>query len=633
MSEAFHEDDQYSGKFDGKLWLRIAGHTRPYARHLAGMMACGIFLASMESVAPLVTARLIDVARGTLILSDAAPAGTPSGEPLPAAFWALGGTYLGMLALMAGTIWLFIAIAGRIATGVGHDMRRKEFDRLQELSFSYFDSRPVGWLVSRLTSDVNKVSSLIPWFALDCVWGPTLILGIAMAMFSVNAQLALWVLAVVPVMVVVTLFFQQKLLASSRLVRRTNSAITASYNETIAGARTTKALVREDEALREFQRLSESMQAHTLRNALQGAVFRPLVVSLASVGSGLAIWRGGELLGMPSETGGLSVGELIAFMSYAGLLTLPIQDLSMQFTRLQSAQAAAERIQSLLDEVPQIQDTPQVTARVREREGLTYTRGVANEDGLAIDGGRPAIRTVEFRDVSFHYKPGEPVLQGINLIADGPQTIALVGHTGSGKTTIVSLLARFYEPTGGGIYFDGVEYRGRSVRWLQSSIGMVLQTPHLFSGTIRENIRYGRLDATDEQIEDAARAVSAHAFIEALPNAYDAEIGEGGLRLSTGQRQLISLARALLADPQVFILDEATSSVDTETERLVQHAVDTVLRHRIAFVIAHRLSTIRSADQIIVLDRGRILEQGRHEELLAKRGKYRDLYLNQFAVV
>jgi ATP-binding cassette subfamily B protein len=312
-------------------------------------------------------------------------------------------------------------------------------------------------------------------------------------------------------------------------------------------------------------------------------------------------------------------------MQYASLLYLPIQELGRRFTELQAAQAAAERVQGLLDTEPEIRDSEDVAARVREGAAA------AGENGAAIDGGDGRIREIEFRDVSFQYVEGEPVLDRFSLRVEAGQTVALVGPTGGGKSTIVSLAARFYEPTDGAVLINGVDYRQRSLHWLQSSLGVMLQAPHLFSGTVAENIRYGRLDATDEEVQAASRIVNAHEFIAGLDGGYGFEVGEGGHRLSTGQRQLVALARAVLADPQIFIMDEATSSVDTETERLIQAGIEAVLEDRIAFVIAHRLSTIRSADVILVIEGGHIIEQGDHETLMRQRGRYHALYTGQFA--
>jgi ATP-binding cassette subfamily B protein len=313
--------------------------------------------------------------------------------------------------------------------------------------------------------------------------------------------------------------------------------------------------------------------------------------------------------------GGLTVGQLVTFLQYAAFLQHPAQELAHAITMVQGAQASAERVQGLLDTDPEIVDSPEVQENIR---------------ATGSDGHSRTIDTIEFRDVTFSYKAGQTVLRNFNLTVRAGDTIALVGPTGGGKTTIVGLACRFYEPTSGQVLINGIDYRQRSLTWLQSNLGMVLQQPHLFSGTVRENIRYGRLDATDAQIEEAARLTNAHEFITGLEKGYDTQVGEGGNKLSTGQKQLIALARAIIADPQIFVMDEATSSVDTHTERAIQNAVERVLDGRISFVIAHRLSTIRSADRIIVIDAGQIVEEGTHHDLLARRGTYYALYTNQF---
>jgi len=611
MSQFHFEEDSYHRQLDLRLWRRVVRHAAPYWPQFTGLGLAGVAVATIDVCFPIVVGQMIDEA-------------TTNGATARLATF--GAVYVALCALLSACIFAFIVFAGRTATGVACDLRRKGFARLQQLSFSYYDTRPTGWLVTRLTSDVSKVSSLLPWFMLDLVWGSCMIGGIIIAMFWLNWQLAVAVLLIVPPLSVVSVLFQRRLLESSRRVRRINSQITASLAETIAGVRTTKALVREDESHEEFRALTGDMHRHCMRNALQSAVYLPLIMTLGSLGVGIALWRGGLSL----EAGGLTIGTLVAFMQFAALFHMPIEELARRFTDLQSAQAAAERIQTLLDTEPEIADSPAVRARIEAHAGVSRTgRGVGSE--LAEDGLSKRIRRIEFRNVGFSYVPDEPVLEDFCLEVRPGQTVALVGATGGGKSTIVSLLARFYEPTSGEILLDGVEYRERSLHWLQSNLGIVLQAPVLFSGSIRENIRYGRLDATDEQVLEAARLVNANGFITELDGGYDFDVGERGARLSTGQRQLISLSRAVLANPQIFILDEATSSVDTETERLIQDAVATVLKGRISFVIAHRLSTIRSADLILVIDGGRVVERGTHTELMAKRGRYRDLYLGQYA--
>jgi ATP-binding cassette subfamily B protein len=325
------------------------------------------------------------------------------------------------------------------------------------------------------------------------------------------------------------------------------------------------------------------------------------VLTAASVGTGLALWQGGVRLGE------VSLGTVITFMQYAAIFYMPIQELAARFTQLQAAQASAERLQGLIDTEPEIRDAP---------------------GAITPPAGEP-VRSIEFRKVSFAYREGREVLRGFDLTVRPGETIALVGATGSGKTTIVSLLSRFYEPTSGEIRINDVDYRRLSLRWLHGQIAVVLQTPHLFGGSVRENIRYGRLDATDREVEEAARTVNAEGFIAGLEKGYETEVGEGGGRLSTGQKQLVALARAVLARPQILVLDEATSSVDTETERLIQGGIERLLRGRTSFVIAHRLSTIRSADRILVIEGGRLVESGSHPELLAARGRYHRLYQSQ----
>ncbi len=600
------EDDAVP-RFNLAAWRRLAVFGQPYRRSIGGLMGLGMMVALCDTALPLLTGRIVDSASGI----D------------PSSSWTMyAGVYACVCATFIVCIWGFIVLAGQVATGMACDLRIAGFARLQELSFSYFDRRPVGWLVSRLTSDCSRVSGLTPWFLLDLAWGSSLIILISSVMFWLNARVTFIVLIALIPLVIASVFFQRMLLHSSRAVRKANSHITAAINENVAGVRTTRSLSRERENLREFGELSGDMYRQSMRNSIQTAVYLPVVTSLGSIGIGLALWRGG--VEVQGGAGGMTLGTLITFMQFAALLFHPVQELARNFTNLQAAQAAAERIGGLLDTRPEIEDSPEVEQRIAARAEL------AEADGLASDGGSARIGRVEFRNVSFAYASGKTVLKDFSLDVGAGQRIALVGATGGGKSTIVSLLSRFYEPTEGSILLDGVEYRQRSLHWLQSNLGVVLQSPHLFSGTIRDNIRYGRLEATDEEVAAAARTVGADRFIMEHPDGFGTQVGEGGARLSTGQKQLIALARVVLADPQILILDEATSSVDTETEHLIQQAVERVLAGRISFVIAHRLSTIRSADRILVIDGGRIVEQGTHAELMGVRGRYFDLYTSQY---
>jgi ATP-binding cassette subfamily B protein len=607
MSRPEAREDEYHSRLDIGLWKRILAHARPFRRPLLGLGISGVLMAVADSTLPVVTGRVID---------QATKVGPGPGLIRECVLYCAIGVSFGVL------VFSFIRMAGKVATGFEHDIRRAAFARLQELSFSFYDRRAVGWLMARLTSDCDRLAAVIPWTTLDLVWGTSLILGISTQMLILNWRLALLVLGILPPLAAVSLIFQRKLIRSQRMVRRTNSLLTGGLNEAIMGVRTTKALVREEENLEEFRELTQRMYRYSVRNSLQAAVYLPIVLSLGSVGVGISLWRGGVEVG-----GDLTLGTLVAFMQFAALCSIPIQEMAERFTQVQSAQASAERLQSLLDTEPEIVDSPAAVAAM-ERHRRT---GGDGRPGIAEDGREDRIDRIEFEHVRFAYRDGPTVLADFNLRVEAGETIALVGATGSGKSTIVSLVCRFYEPTGGVIRINGADYRERSLRWLQSNLGIVLQSPHLFSGSIRENIRYGRLEATDEEVEAAARMVDAHGFISRLERGYATEVGEGGGRLSTGEKQLVSLARAVLADPQVFVMDEATSSVDTETEGLIQRGIEKVLRGRISFIIAHRLSTIRSASRILVIDHGRILEEGIHEELLRRRGRYHALYTSQFA--
>ncbi len=596
------EHDYYDHPIDPKLWKRIVARARPYRWSLAGLALAGMVVAVIDVLLPRITAAVID---------DAVTAG--GGR-----IWIYGSVYVALAAIMASMVWVFIVLAGIAATGVAHDLRHAGFTRLQELSFSFYDKRSVGWLMARMTSDCARISGILPWTLLDVVWGVFLLSGVTAMMFWMNWRLALFVLVIVPPLSVVTVVYQRKLIRAQRQARRANSRITAGFNEGIVGVRTTRALVREEENLEEFEVLTRQMFRYSLRSALQSAVYLPIVMTLGAAGLGLALWRGGLVVGSA-----IGLGELVAFIQYAGLFHMPIQEMAERFTGLQEAQASAERLQGLLDTEPEIDDAPEVQAALERQRAEP-------RPGRALDGGEEIIRQIAFDHVHFAYIDEEPVLRDIDFKIHAGESVALVGETGSGKSTIASLMCRFYEPTLGAIRIDGIDYRQRSLHWLQSNLGMVLQEPHLFSGTIHENIRYGRLDATDEEVRAAARHVGAHTFIGDLRDRYGTEVGEGGSRLSTGQKQFVSLARAVLADPQILVLDEATSSVDTESERRIQKGIEAVLQGRISLIIAHRLSTIRAADRILVIDRGRVVEEGDHATLLARQGTYARLYSRQF---
>ena len=595
MSEVERQDDT-KAKFSLRVWRPIAARALANRNAVAGLLFGGIMVAGIETALPVMVGRIIDEARRG---ADA--------NLLPVL-----SVYASVFVFFAAGVWLFIASAGAVATRTADRLRRDCFAKLQSLEPAYFDVRPTGWLVSRLTSDCSKVSGMLPWVILDFAWCSSILIGVIVTMFVLDARLALWALAAVPPMALTSAVFQRFLIRSGREARRVGSAMTASYGEMLLGARTTKTLVREEANLAEFQKLSTEMNLWAMRSALLSSVYMPMISSIAAFGAALVLWQGA---GGVLQANGITLGRLITFMQFAALFAQPVQELAQRFADILNASSAAERIASLLATEPKIGDAP----------------GVA-----PIANARRRIGELRFENVDFWYREGVPVLHGFSLTATRGQTIALVGSTGGGKSTIVSLATRFYEPCAGRITIDGADIRGVPLAWFTEQIGVVPQVAHLFAGTVRENIRYGRLDATDAEIDDAARRVKAHEFIVALEKGYETEVGEGGERLSTGQRQLVALARAVLRDPQILVMDEATSSIDTATERLVQAGVEEVLRGsstggRIAFVVAHRLSTIRRADLILVIEKGRIAEQGTHRELLAKRGRYWELYTNQYA--
>jgi len=584
-----YTEKEFTKRFDWQTWKSLFLYAGKRRKQITVMVILMILVAAIDVVQPFITGWLVD----TVIIP---------GETGKLTLFVI--VFAGMGLFQSVNIFSFIAIAGKVDMGICYDIRKEGFKRLQELSFSYYDRTPSGWIMARMTSDAQKLGDVIAWSLIDISWGLAYMLIMAVTMLIVNWQLALISLSVLPLLMIIALWFQKKILNGYRLVRKVNSRITGAYNEGINGARTSKTLVREESNTAEFSRLTGSMRAHSIRTATLSALFMPAVLTLGAVGTALALWRGGS--GVMEGTD-LSYGVLVSFLFATAGFFDPVLELSRVFADLQYAQASAERVLSLLNEVPDIKDPL-----------------VEIPEGKSIKG---AIR---FENVNFHYGKGEMILKDFNLDIRAGETVALVGETGSGKSTIVNMACRFYEPTEGQIFIDGVDYRKGSQEWLQSRLGYVLQSPHLFSGTVRENIRYGRLEASDSEVEEAARIVGAHDFIVNLENGYDTEVGSGGGKLSVGEKQLISFARAILADPAIFILDEATSSVDTETEERIREAIHRVLEGRTSFLIAHRLSTVREADRILVLSKGRVTEEGSHNELMSQRGAYWKLYTRQF---
>lgn len=587
MSHSEFEEEDYETTINGRTLRRMLGLTLPHWPWLFGFIGLIAFVAMQDSVFNFLKKQIIDLGitpRDTTALG-----------------WVVA-IYSVMAVLQALGVFGFIYLAGILAERVQYDLRKQMFNHLQELSFSYFDRTPVGWIMSRLTSDTSRIADLITWGLLDVTWAAMSIVSASFFMLYINWQLGLIVLVIIPVLVLVAAQFRTKLMREYRQVRKINSRITGAYNENITGIRVVKALNREETNLDEFGVLTSEMYRASFRAAWLSALFLPVVQIISALALSSVAWYGGSQVSL----GIMSLGDLQAFISYIAFMMWPVQDLARVYAELQHALASAERTFSLIDAQPEIVNKPEAL----EGENL---RG-----------------DIEFDHVEFYYQKDKPVLRDFSLKVKQGETIALVGPTGGGKSTIVNLLCRFYEPKGGTIRIGGHDYTDLTLHTIQSHIGMVLQTPHLFSGTIRENIRYGRLEASDAEIEEAAKVAGAHDFIVTLEKGYDAAVGEGGDLLSVGQKQLISLARAVLAQPDLFIMDEATSSVDTLTEALVQKGMEHLMEGRTSFVIAHRLSTIKRASRILVIQNGRIQEAGTHAELLRQKGHYYDLYTKQF---
>lgn len=505
--------------------------------------------------------------------------------------------------------------ACQIEMYVGRDMKRDSFNHLQTLAFSYFNQNSVGYIHARVMSDTNRIGSLVSWSLLNGVWYISYIVGAIVVMLTVNAKLACWVLVIIPILAVAASFFQKKLIFFQKKIRETNSHITSNYNEGITGAKTTKTLVIEKKMENHFNAASEEMETISVRETHYRSLFASMISFASSVAMALVLWRGGII----TIDGVMEIGTLSIFMSYALGMMEPVQWIVRSISDLITVQVNVGRFSSLLETHSDVKDSPEVI----EKYGDSFEPKKENWEPLHGD--------IVFEDVSFKYPDGDDyVLEHFNLHVPQGTTIAIVGETGAGKSTLVNLVCRFFEPTSGRILIDGIDARERSQLWLHSNIGYVLQTPHLFSGSVLENLRYGNPDASMEQIEAAIKSVSAEDVIAHMDKGYDSDVGEGGDLLSTGEKQLLSFARAILADPRIFVLDEATSSIDTVTEKKIQDAIEQLMEGRTSFVIAHRLSTIRQADLILVIRDGKITEQGTHKELIAKKGEYYHLYTRQY---
>ncbi len=583
-----------------QTWAKILPFLAPYKKQMFGSMALMIGAAAIDTITPLFSGYAVDNFIG--------PRTTDGLVGFTLAYIAL------MILMTAGTILMAI-LALKVEMYLGRDLKRKLFDHLQTLDFSYYNTTPVGTTMARVMSDTNKIGSVFAWSIVDIFWSLFYIILCVCVMLSVNWRLALLLIVLIPIVAVISLYFQKRILAANRRVRAINAEVTRHYNEGISGAKTSKTMVIEAKNDANFRNVTEEMREASVNVTRTHSIYWPLVGFITALGVGAVLTVGGDMV----LSDYITVGQMTIFINYALTLADPVQNLARSAADFISTQVNIERTMALLDREPLIKDTPAVI----EKYGTAFDPKRENWE--------PLQGHITFEDVTFKYADGvENVLEHFNLDIPAGTTVAIVGETGAGKSTLVNLACRFFEPTEGRILIDGKDYRDRSTLWLHSNIGYVLQTPHLFSGTVRDNIRYGKLDATDEEIEAAAKLVSAHDAIMRMENGYDSDVGEGGDQLSTGEKQLISFARAVLADPRIFVLDEATASIDTKTEELIQHAISTLLDNRTSFLIAHRLSTIRHADLILVVRGGKIIERGTHEELLALGGYYADLHNKQF---
>lgn len=597
---AAYEEQEYTKPFQFKIWAKMLPYFKPYKKYFFITFSLNILLAGVDVLVPLFQSYAID----HFIIPDSLKG-----------IHAFALVYVAVIVAQTISVYLSVHAATTIEMNIGKDLKWVQFRHLQTLSFSYYNTTPVGYIHARVMSDTLRIAGMIAWGLVDMFWALIYVAGVFAIMFFLNARLAFLLLLIVPCIAVLTVFFQNRILHWNRKVRKINSQITNAYNEGITGVKTSKSMVIEKDNEQAFFKITEDMRYAGCRAAKLNAIFIPTILFFSSVASALVLSRGGYMV----QKDLIQLGTLSVFISYAVVIFEPIQQLARLLADLISCQANIERVMDLLSQEPNVVDSREV----QEKYGDNFQPKKENWEKIRGD--------IVFEDVSFRYPDGkEYVLEHFNLHVPAGMNVAIVGETGAGKSTLVNLAGRFFEPTSGRILIDGVDYRERSQLWLHSQIGYVLQNPHLFSGTVKENIRYGRLDATDEEIIQAARSVSADVVVNKLEKGYDSDVGESGGRLSTGEKQLISFARAILADPAIFVLDEATSSIDTGTEQLIQKATEKLLKGHTSFVIAHRLSTIRNADLILVVKDGKIIEQGTHKELLAEKGYYHDLYYMQF---
>ena len=597
---ADYEDFDYNKPVSLNIWKKMLPFIIPEKKNLIICMTLMLSVAIIDIIIPLIL--------GYAIRHNIMPQSADG-------VWFLITLTVILISIQGFNVHFFVSIGIKAECGMSRCIRNAVFNHLQKLSLSYYNKTPVGYMMARTNSDTGRIGDLVAWGLIDFTWSAFYCIGAIIAMFLVHWKLAAIVCSTIPILAVLTWFFQSRILNVNRVMRKINSKMTGAMNEGITGARTVKVLVAEKQSLEDYSAITGEYRKHGTHMARLHAVFIPTTLFIGSLATAAVLGYGGYEIVML----GADLSILAIFLQYAGGFFWPIQNIARIITDFVSTQANVERVTGLLEQNPGITDRPEVI----EKYGDIFSPNKENWE--------PVTGDVEFRNVTFRYPDGHKnILKNFNLHVPVGTYAAIVGETGAGKSTLVNLVCRFFEPTEGKILIDGRDYRERSQLWLHSAFGYVLQSPHLFSGAIKENIRYGRLNATDEEVEKAAKIVHADKIIEKLEKGYDTEAGEGGDRLSTGEKQLISFARAVLANTRIFILDEATSSVDTEMEMLLQDAIHTLLEGRTSFVIAHRLSTIRNADVILVVDDGKIIERGTHNELMVMRKHYYELYTKQF---
>ena len=595
-----HDEYALAARFNWAEWKRIFKYVSPYKKHVIALLIAAVGTGIFDAIFPMMTRYAI---------TNFIEAKTLNG------IWLFVAAFL-ILALIQ--LWFNVRYTQHaivIEMGVGRDMRYDLFSHVQELSLDYFNQTPVGFILARIMSDTQSLGAVFSWRLSAFAWNLAYIFSAAINMFILNSGLAVAVLLTVPVIAFLAGKFQRKLLVANRIARKQNSMVTSGYNENINGAVTIKELDCRGRINGEFAEINGEMRRKSLAAKNIEATFFPCIMVVSSAALAFVLGMGPVMVNRQL----LDVASLAVFISYTFTLLDPIETITRAFTSIMALQANVERVNSLLDAQPGVKDREDVV----EKYGDIYDAKKENWEEITGD--------IEFRDVSFRYPDSEKyVLENFNLKIKAGTCVAIVGATGAGKSTLVNLVCRFFEPTSGQILIDGVDYRERSYLWLQSNLSYVLQTPHLFSGSILDNIRYANPSASMEDVIDAAKQAQAHSFIEKLPEGYNTEVGQGGDKLSTGQKQLVSIARAILAKGKILVMDEATSSVDTQTEQMINGMTDQLLKNRTSFIIAHRLSTVKNADMIIVVDEGKIIEMGTHSQLLRAEGHYYRMYTGQW---